>query len=1069
MKQIATYLIGWLLWLAGTSHNSYAQTEIFNYKQAILGRTRTLSPGINSINRTTGEVVFGGGDSRGPTTPGLTFTWIWGDGTSNNGFFPQTKKYADVTKNYLAKIVSTYSSTEKDTVEVLVDFVKGKVTPIALDPKLRVYIPSQPVSLSSSNGYGISAALRPFPESTFSDLSRADFEYLFHLGATIEYDFVNEDVVLHNGKFEQYALRDSTFGGAYALWFTRPVVFGIGNSFLKGTDSDFSSMYHEMGHNLTLNFPAKFIYGGKIDGPANAFYSEAMAQIFQYAVGYEIINNCQKYGLDEVLLFKYKTLFFNGVSRLRGTFNDYTKGGMRFNTFYDASKNDAQRGTDVFQTFLSVPYKFYEQAEQQGKGYRTPIKRLTKFLSLFNADWQKRYDQFNDTPAANSFRATLMVAAMSYAFEKDLRADFRAINYPISDADWTYLSQFQTLPGVAESGKLLAFSFRKADNPTLTTDVSASIASGSTVLTLPTGTSLTALRGSFVSSCSAVVSAGGVVQTSGVSVNDFSKPVVYQVVNGNAAPMSYTIEISTQVSLSIVENAVNAFMAKYPNVPGMSVAITKDERLVYAKGYGLADRANNVPVTPNSMFRVASVSKAITGIAALKLVDDDKLNLDQPVFGLGTVLGNTFGTQPYSSQISQITMRHLLTHTAGGDAWTSKWDPANNRIDPFYQKEWLGYTQAQVISATIDTRPVTETPGTKGVYSNVGVNIAGRVIEKIAGVGYEKYVQDKLLKPLGIPPETMRIGGSTLQDRFPNEVVYYNPYPGYDQPYDFPMPRFDAHGGWVTTAPNLAWLMVHVDGGPQQKDILTGKAQQQLITPLPTTVPQGGYVGFAAGWSASVNGAFWKDGGMAGTSSYWLKIGAYSFAILINTRDNAATFYSDIDQLCYQMTSNLTLNTFMKGDQFDLFFNASAAPLSATLCSLSATLSASSTTVCQGQSTTLTVANTGGQCTPTYRWQRDGVAIGSATSVMPVSTGGTYSVTVAEGNGCPGTSASVVITQKLMPDAQIAGVSVSAGGLLSLSATPGGGTLSQQWSLNGTAVSGATSATYVSRPGIGLH
>ena len=72
-------------------------------------------------------------------------------------------------------------------------------------------------------------------------------------------------------------------------------------------------------------------------------------------------------------------------------------------------------------------------------------------------------------------------------------------------------------------------------------------------------------------------------------------------------------------------------------------------------------------------------------------------------------------------------------------------------------------------------------------------------------------------------------------------------------------------------------------------------------------------------------------------------------------------------------------------------------------------------------------------------------------------------MTVVEGNGCPGTSASVVITQKPMPDAQIAGVSVSAGGILSLSASPDGATVSHQWSLNGTALLGATSATYAVR------
>lgn len=415
-----------------------AQTEIFNYKPVLSGKARTLTVNINSVNRTTGDVVFGGSDSRGPTTPGLFFTWIWGDGTSVNGFFPQTKRYTDVSKNYVAKVVATYSASEKDTVEVLVDFIKGKVSPIALDAKLNVYLPSQPIPITSSNNYGVPAALRPLPDAFFTDVSRADFEYLFRIGATIEYDFLNGNLIMPDGKFEQYALRDSTFSGAYALWYTRPVVFGIGNGYINGTDTDFSSMYHEMGHNLTLNFPANYPYGGKTDGPANAIFSEAIAQLVQYSAGYELINNYQTYGLDDTWLFKLKSNFANGARSLRGTFDEYMSTGMAFKTYNIPS--DAQRSREVFRSFLSVPYMFLRYAEQANQGYRQPVKRLMQFLGNFNPEWLKRFDSQNDTPAANAFRATMWVAAMSYAFQRDLRADFRAIGYPVSDADWTYLN-----------------------------------------------------------------------------------------------------------------------------------------------------------------------------------------------------------------------------------------------------------------------------------------------------------------------------------------------------------------------------------------------------------------------------------------------------------------------------------------------------------------------------------------------------------------------------------------------------------------------------------------------------
>jgi D-alanyl-D-alanine carboxypeptidase len=214
-------------------------------------------------------------------------------------------------------------------------------------------------------------------------------------------------------------------------------------------------------------------------------------------------------------------------------------------------------------------------------------------------------------------------------------------------------------------------------------------------------------------------------------------------------------------------------------------------------------------------------------------------------------------------------------------------------------------------------------PGSKYVYSNVGLNIAGRVIEKVSGVSYEQYVMDNILKPIGISPATMRIGGTTLADRATNEVVYYNPYSGYDQPYDFPVPRMDAHSGWTTTAVTLVRLLSYADGASGKPDILSGKLWQEMVTPTKVSIPAGGYAGYGLGWNASSNGtgvAYWHAGGMAGTATYWLKIGAHTFAILINTRSQANDFYSDIDQLCYQMTANLTLTNYMKGDQFDVFF-----------------------------------------------------------------------------------------------------------------------------------------------------
>ena len=120
--------------------------------------------------------------------------------------------------------------------------------------------------------------------------------------------------------------------------------------------------------------------------------------------------------------------------------------------------------------------------------------------------------------------------------------------------------------------------------------------------------------------------------------------------------------------LGKIQSKIDGYM-QANGIPGLSVAITKDEKLVYARGFGFADQAQGVKVNPRHRFRIASVSKPITSIAIFKLVEDDDQNLDlgDTVFGQGGTLGTTFGTAPYDSDKTQITVQHLLEHSSGWD------------------------------------------------------------------------------------------------------------------------------------------------------------------------------------------------------------------------------------------------------------------------------------------------------------------------------------------------------------------------------------------------------------------
>jgi uncharacterized protein (TIGR03437 family) len=105
-----------------------------------------------------------------------------------------------------------------------------------------------------------------------------------------------------------------------------------------------------------------------------------------------------------------------------------------------SSWNPYNAGADpTLGTLSALAWKFIEHAELQGRGYRTPTKRLMAFLQMFNASVLASYDPQHNTQAGATFRATLMVTALSYAFAEDLRSEFRALNFPIDDAIYSQL------------------------------------------------------------------------------------------------------------------------------------------------------------------------------------------------------------------------------------------------------------------------------------------------------------------------------------------------------------------------------------------------------------------------------------------------------------------------------------------------------------------------------------------------------------------------------------------------------------------------------------------------------
>ncbi len=358
-----------------------------------------------------------------------------------------------------------------------------------------------------------------------------------------------------------------------------------------------------------------------------------------------------------------------------------------------------------------------------------------------------------------------------------------------------------------------------------------------------------------------------------------------------------------QVDIAALNSKITSFMNTY-NIPGASLAVTKNGKLVYVKGFGKANITSGEDVTPAHRFRLASVSKTFTGAAILKLVQDGRLNLDAKVFGTSGVLANDYGTAPYNANLLNITVRHLLQNVSGS------WGAATGG-DVIDQNP--AYSYKQLLDWIINTRPNPSAPGTKYDYSNVNFCIAGRIIEKISGKTYINYIKEDIMSPIG--GTQTDISGKTAAEKKANEVSYYGQ--GNDAPfvYNIAFPRRDADGGLLTTAPELLRFVNAIDGFTTRPDILNTANISALTT------PSAAFSGYACGigiWSAE--NVWFNYGSLPGTRTGFMRhTNGMCVALLLNSRvdpsGNENPFVYAMQDLLLDIVKNTAYN-WQSIDQF---------------------------------------------------------------------------------------------------------------------------------------------------------
>ncbi|HTV42365.1 MAG TPA: hypothetical protein VMF08_17485 [Candidatus Sulfotelmatobacter sp.] len=360
-----------------------------------------------------------------------------------------------------------YGGGTTGTAQTVVWFVPPNVQPVPLPSDTAVNIPTSPENLVSRNGYPFSATLTNFTTTEFGVIPQTTIQYVLTAAAAMERDFVNEDYVLVNSQFQQVVLCDPGLAGYYSLWYSAPVAFSGGDTNALEGSVPWVFYFNEMGKNFTLNCPSNYCFGGKIDGDANEIISESLGGIFEIATAYELLNHRDELGLSPDLVADIRNSALGGMSIIVANYNDYTNTGSVFQSW-----NNGTVSPDVtIDTFSTISYEFFKYAELNDQGYRIPLKRLMQALELFNSNWLNSFSPDADSPAADSFRATLWVAALSYSFQTDLRGEFESLNFPVSDITYTNLSaQMAALPNIINVPFQLSIQSLSGFGPSLSLD-----------------------------------------------------------------------------------------------------------------------------------------------------------------------------------------------------------------------------------------------------------------------------------------------------------------------------------------------------------------------------------------------------------------------------------------------------------------------------------------------------------------------------------------------------------------------------------------------------------------------
>jgi CubicO group peptidase (beta-lactamase class C family) len=286
-----------------------------------------------------------------------------------------------------------------------------------------------------------------------------------------------------------------------------------------------------------------------------------------------------------------------------------------------------------------------------------------------------------------------------------------------------------------------------------------------------------------------------------------------------STPMPVSFGAGDQGSLvSQLDQLIPQWLEEY-NVPGAAVSFVRNGEVVWSEGYGLADRAQGIPLTADSVFQVASISKAVTSWGVMRLVENGQLELDAPVEHYLT----RWHLPPSKYDAAGVTIRRLLSHTAGLSArGYAGWYPYPDRQLPSLEESLSGNNGgAGEVCIAME-------PGAQWSYSGGGYTLLQLVVEEVTGDTFSAYMQCEVLDPLGMVHSSFE----WRADLRPSTALAYSrggtPLPNY-------LFTEQAAAGLYTTAPDLARFVAAAmpgpNGEPAGRGILTSDTLALMFTP----------------------------------------------------------------------------------------------------------------------------------------------------------------------------------------------------------------------------------------------